>query len=87
MLRVRPTGGIAEFTIGHTQFARLYRHLPGECLFTAGETFCNDDRCVISRLHDNAADQVFHSDTFANLDKHLRPALLPGFAAHPEFIV
>jgi len=87
MLRVRPAGGIAEHALGQAKLARTLVHHLGETLFRAGDAFGQHDAGIVARLHDDAAQQVFHLHPAAQRHEHLRALHAPGFFADWEFVI
>ena len=67
----RPAGGVEKVAVFQTQFAGARVHLCGECGLATGQALGDHNARVITRLHDDAAQQIVDPNPAAHLDKHL----------------
>ena len=72
---------------GHAQVAGVAVHPLGECALAAGDVFCQCHAGVVTRLDNDAAQQVFHGDRGADFHKHAGAAGTPGVFTDRDFLL
>src|SRR5271170_8150960 len=90
--RIGFSPGIGEGRAAQAEFARALVHHPREIVLRTGNPFSQRYRSVVSRLYDQAADQVLDAYPTMHFEKHGRPMRRrapcpPGVLRYFEMIV
>ena len=92
VFRIGPAGGVAKDGVAHTQFPAAFGHLLGERFLALQESLRDDDGGVVTRLDDDALDQVLHLHLGQRFQEHGRaaafgPAFSPCVLAHRQGVI
>ena len=77
MIRVRQAGRVHEVAVGHAQLTGGLVHHVGKSVFAAGNVLGQGDAGVVTRLDDDAMQQVADRHLGADLDEHPRTTGAP----------
>ena len=84
---LRQTRGIDEVGIRHTQLPSILIHQIGESGLISSNELSQRDTRIVSRLNDDALEQILDGHLLSHLDEHFRAAHLPRLLADGNQIV